>query len=67
MTAFDYGLTISIAKRLQIKVMNMKKVYIAPQSEIVSFRTAKDIMQNSKGFLDIYPGASTGSPTGGIQ
>ena len=47
--------------------MNMKKVYIAPHSEIVSFRTAKDIMQNSKGFLDIYPGALTGSPASGIQ
>ena len=47
--------------------MNMKKVYIAPHSEIVSFRTAKDIMQNNKGFLDIYPGVSTGSPTGGMQ
>lgn len=47
--------------------MNMKKVYIAPHSEIVSFRTAKDIMQNSKGFIDIYPGPLTGSPASDMQ
>ena len=44
--------------------MKMKKVYIAPQSEIVKIRTANNVMQA----IDIYERVGgAGSPTPGMQ
>ncbi len=44
--------------------MNMKKVYIAPQSEIVKIRTANNLMQA----IDIWENQTlAGSPTPGMQ